>query len=38
MCIAKMDFNNMSVLDWLVVVSAVVMWLAGINTYRRERK
>lgn len=36
--IARMDFNNMSVLNWLVIVSALLMWGAGINLYRKERK
>lgn len=36
--IAGMDFDNMSVLNWLVIVSAVLMWLAGINAYRKEHR
>ena len=36
--IAGMDFDNMSVLNWLVIVSALLMWSAGINLYRKERK
>ena len=36
--IVKMDFGNLSGLDWLVIVSALLMWGVGINLYRKERK
>lgn len=36
--IVKMDFSNLSELDYLVIASALLMWGVGINLYRKERK